>query len=187
MYHSVNSCPFRFAASMSLRFLLNSTTHSRNGAMILIQGVHAVVLEAVKALARTIALGLEFHFTTIAKHTSHEGFVIGGIAAESSAGIGIDGIDLFKQVGKVSGLKALVDNAEMDKTKIFDTWVSIARTRWATHRPPRVINCHPLSSDKNEFIVVHNGIVTNSNAIKTLLQKRGYVFESETDRRQLLS
>ncbi|KIJ47540.1 hypothetical protein M422DRAFT_248970 [Sphaerobolus stellatus SS14] len=63
---------------------------------------------------------------TIAKHTSHEGFVNSGIAAEFSAGIGIDGdhpdeIFLFKQVGKVSGLKALVDNAEVDKAKIFDT------------------------------------------------------------------
>jgi len=37
------------------------------------------------------------------------------------------------------------------------------------------------SDKKNEFIVVHNGIVTNSNAIRTLLQKKGYVFESETD------
>ena len=104
-----------------------------------------------------------------------------------SAGIGIDGdhpdeILLFKQVGKVSGLKQLVEESKMDKTKIFDSQVSIAHTRWATHGPPSTVNCHPLRSDKkNEFIVVHNGIVTNSNAIRTLLQKKGYVFESETD------
>ncbi|KIJ47549.1 hypothetical protein M422DRAFT_248981 [Sphaerobolus stellatus SS14] len=110
---------------------------------------------------------------TIAKHTSHEGFVNGGIAAEFSAGIGINGdhpdeIFLLELVGKVSGLKTLVDNAEMDKIKIFDIQVSIAHTRWATHGPPRLVNCHPLSSDKNEFIVVHNGIQDRSEAVAVL-------------------
>jgi glucosamine--fructose-6-phosphate aminotransferase (isomerizing) len=33
----------------------------------------------------------------------------------------------------------------------------------------------------HEFIVVHNGIVTNSGELRLVLQKRGFVFESETD------
>jgi glucosamine--fructose-6-phosphate aminotransferase (isomerizing) len=33
----------------------------------------------------------------------------------------------------------------------------------------------------SEFSVVHNGIITNSNAIRLVLQKRGYHFESDTD------
>jgi glucosamine--fructose-6-phosphate aminotransferase (isomerizing) len=33
----------------------------------------------------------------------------------------------------------------------------------------------------NEFIVVHNGIVTNATALRQVLQKRGFKFESDTD------
>lgn len=32
-----------------------------------------------------------------------------------------------------------------------------------------------------EFVVVHNGIITNYKDIKVFLMKKGYKFESETD------
>lgn len=47
---------------------------------------------------------------------------------------------------------------------------------------PSEVNSHPHRSDvKNEFTVVHNGIITNYKELRTVLEKFGYVFESETD------
>lgn len=64
----------------------------------------------------------------------------------------------------------------------LESHVAISHTRWATHGPPNEVNCHPHMSNANkEFTVVHNGIITNSGALRSLLTRKGYTFVSETD------
>lgn len=43
-------------------------------------------------------------------------------------------------------------------------------------------NSHPQSSGvENDFVVVHNGIITNYKTLKQMLIRKGYEFESDTD------
>ncbi|XP_018611996.1 glutamine--fructose-6-phosphate aminotransferase [isomerizing] 2 isoform X2 [Scleropages formosus] len=111
-----------------------------------------------------------------------------------SAGVAVDGhskdlkddnnnICLIKKKGKVKALDEELykkDTFSMDEE--MDIHFGIAHTRWATHGEPSAVNSHPQRSDKNnEFVVIHNGIITNYKELKKYLNSQGYEFESETD------
>ena len=71
---------------------------------------------------------------------------------------------LFKKTGKVAELQSILPNELIGN-------VGIAHTRWATHGGVTDPNAHPYLSEHGKVVIVHNGIIENSN-LRTLRKER---------------
>ena len=91
-------------------------------------------------------------------------------------------LSVKKTKGKVSDLEVLYKN-ENDKRGN----IGLGHTRGATHGPPNKINSHPHLSNSGELCIIHNGIIENYDALRTVLKRKGYDFKSDTDSEVLVN
>ena len=85
-----------------------------------------------------------------------------------SAGVAVlhDGLRRLRATGRVAELERQIESNGLSGA------TGIAHTRWATHGAPSERNAHPHVS--GGICVVHNGIIENHDALRTVLADAGF-------------
>lgn len=123
--------------------------------------------------------------------------IVGYIGKKQAAPILLDGLSKLEYRGYDSAGMAVYDGKQIQvqkaagRLKVLDEQthggstmpgtVGIGHTRWATHGAPSDSNAHPHYNQDKTIAVVHNGIIENYLKLRKKLQKKGFVFRSETD------
>jgi glucosamine--fructose-6-phosphate aminotransferase (isomerizing) len=102
------------------------------------------------------------------KRLEYRGYDSAGVATLEG-----DHLERRRAEGKLKNLESRL------KAEPLAGHTGIGHTRWATHGKPTENNAHPHSTDR--VAVVHNGIIENFRELREQLQRKGVVFNTETD------
>lgn len=85
-----------------------------------------------------------------------------------------EGIEIYKEVGLPRDVAARFDLAGMSGTH------GVGHTRMATESAVTTMGAHPFSTGPDQCLV-HNGSLSNHNAVRRTLRAAGMTFETEND------